>query len=74
MKITKSQLKQIIKEEFLRETTWQLMARQDLSPGVKKGIMALTYVDSEFWLLDEDERIQALSEAAKLMVPREGQR
>jgi len=74
MKITKTKLKQIIKEEFLRETVYQLMARQDLSDEVKKGIMALTYVDSSFWQLSEQERIQALSEAAKLMVPREGQR
>ena len=74
MKITKKQLKQIIKEEFLRETTWHLQARQDLSRKVKKGILDLTFVDSSFWLLDKDERIQALSEAAKLMVPREGQR
>ena len=74
MKITKKQLKKIIKEEFLRETVYQLMARQDLSDEVKKGIMDLTYVDSSFWQLSEQERIQALSEAAKLMVPREGQR
>ena len=74
MKLTKQQLKQIIKEEFLRETVYQLMARQDLSDEVKKGIMDLTYVDSSFWQLSEQERIQALSEAAKLMVPREGQR
>jgi hypothetical protein len=69
MKITKKQLRKIIKEEFLRETVYQLMARQNLSDEVKKGILALTYVDSSFWQLSEQERIQALSIAAKLVVP-----